>query len=421
MVKIREFKSSDKDEQSARQLSSSFDETDFEFLDESVIEDEEASYKSIISKKILTLDFSKNSSSIQLGIGGATGWLTGYLVGKVGKALAAAVGGSILLLNMGTRAGYITVDWEKVDTDVRTASDTVSHHIAQKKENEQTKRFFEKEKLIGTVVVDSRNEVVHSGITLTLEGTVSMQLSAKSVGLFEAFYNSIKPVSLLRNVIEVAKPGKLPSGHNEIPFEVVLAPLKNRTLYESYHGVFIKIMYEIKCEMKRSLLNKDLQKTCDFLIEYKPKFTNQQPNKEVPFKISSKALTQKVSGKIPNCIVTGFLRSVNCNIVDPFYGELTIENSEMPIKSIELQLVRVETCGCAEGYAKDATEIQNLQIADGDVCRGISIPIYMVLPRLFTCPTLETTNFKIEFEVNLIVVFSDDHILTENFPIRVYR
>lgn len=51
--------------------------------------------------------------------------------------------------------------------------------------------------------------------------------------------------------------------------------------------------------------------------------------------------------------------------------------------------------GCAEGYARDATEIQNIQIADGDVCRNLPIPIYMVFPRLFTCPTLETTNFKV--------------------------
>ena len=32
-----------------------------------------------------------------------------------------------------------------------------------------------------------------------------------------------------------------------------------------------------------------------------------------------------------------------------------VEHSDSPIKSIELQLVRVETCGCAEGYAKDGT------------------------------------------------------------------
>ena len=42
-----------------------------------------------------------------------------------------------------------------------------------------------------------------------------------------------------------------------------------------------------------------------------------------------------------------------------------------------------------------ATEIQNIQIADGDVCRGLPIPIFMIFPRLFTCPTLTTNNFKV--------------------------
>ena len=42
-----------------------------------------------------------------------------------------------------------------------------------------------------------------------------------------------------------------------------------------------------------------------------------------------------------------------------------------------------------------ATEIQNIQIGDGDVARNIAVPIWMLFPRTFTCPTLLTTNFKI--------------------------
>ena len=98
-----------------------------------------------------------------------------------------------------------------------------------------------------------------------------------------------------------------------------------------------------------------------------------------------------------------------------------VERCSTAIRSIELQLVRVETCGCAEGYARDPTEIQNIQIADGDVPRGVSIPIFMIFPRLFTCPTLTTSNFKVEFEVNIVVVFQDDHLVTENFPITLTR
>ena len=42
-----------------------------------------------------------------------------------------------------------------------------------------------------------------------------------------------------------------------------------------------------------------------------------------------------------------------CNLDDPFTGEVSLSESDAVIKSVELQLVRVETCGCADGYAKE--------------------------------------------------------------------
>ena len=68
-----------------------------------------------------------------------------------------------------------------------------------------------------------------------------------------------------------------------------------------------------------------------------------------------------------------------------------------------------------------ATEIQNIQLADGDVCRGMEIPIHMIFPRLFTCPTLRSRSFKVEFEVNLVILLEDGYQITENFPIKLYR
>lgn len=58
-------------------------------------------------------------------------------------------------------------------------------------------------------MVQSRGELAHNGITLAMEGAVNLQLSAKSVGVFEAFYNSIKPIQLVNYSLEIAKPGKL--------------------------------------------------------------------------------------------------------------------------------------------------------------------------------------------------------------------
>ncbi|KAI7688412.1 hypothetical protein SSS_02150 [Sarcoptes scabiei] len=68
-----------------------------------------------------------------------------------------------------------------------------------------------------------------------------MQLSSKNVGIFEAFHNLAKPISLMNEFVEVSKGGKFPSGLTEIPFEVLLKPKNNRSLFETYHGVFITI------------------------------------------------------------------------------------------------------------------------------------------------------------------------------------
>ena len=51
-----------------------------------------------------------------------------------------------------------------------------------------------------------------------------------------------------------------------------------------------------------------------------------------------------------------------------------------------------------------ATEIQNIQIAEGDVARNFSLPLYMVFPRLFTAPTLATNNFKIGKQVVKLIL-----------------
>ncbi len=283
-----------------------------------------------------------------------------------------------------------------------------------------SKVYKDGEVLKGAVVVTSKGELNHQGVTLTMEGTVTLQLSAKSVGMFEAFYNSLKPIALVNYTTDIAKPGRFPNGTTEIPFEMPLRAKSGKKLYETYHGVFVNIMYTMRADMKRSLLAKDLQKVSEFLVENME--GEKVEEKAVNFTISPQSLDNvKDRANIPDFLVTGKIDNVHCCITHPFSGELMVERSSATIRSIELQLVRVETCGCAEGYARDPTEIQNIQIAEGDVCRGVAIPIYMVFPRLFTCPTLSAGNFKVEFEANIVIIFQDDHLVTENFPIKLSR
>ena len=69
--------------------------------------------------------------------------------------------------------------------------------------------YFCQEKVLGVVIVQSKTDLAHNGISLVMDGIVNLQLSAKSVGVFEAFYNSIKPITLVSQTVEIQKTGKL--------------------------------------------------------------------------------------------------------------------------------------------------------------------------------------------------------------------
>jgi hypothetical protein len=72
--------------------------------------------------------------------------------------------------------------------------------------------------------------------------------------------------------------------------------------------------------------------------------------------------------KIPRFLFEGCLDTTNCNIEKSFTGTFTIRESALPVKSVELQLVRVETCLHKEGEAREATEVQNIQVRSAVVC-----------------------------------------------------
>lgn len=51
----------------------------------------------------------------------------------------------------------------------------------------------------------------------------------------------------------------------------------------------------------------------------------------------------------------------------------------------------------------------------------MEIPTYMLFPKNYSCSTIEHAKFKIQFQVNVIVIFSNGYQLTENIPVNVYR
>ncbi|XP_074057350.1 FUN14 domain-containing protein 2 [Macrotis lagotis] len=96
----------------------------------------------------------KYSVATQLLIGGVTGWCTGFIFQKVGKLAATAVGGGFFLLQIANHTGYIKVDWQRVEKDMKKAKEQLkirrSNHLSTevKSKAEEVLSFVKKNVLV---------------------------------------------------------------------------------------------------------------------------------------------------------------------------------------------------------------------------------------------------------------------------------
>lgn len=273
----------------------------------------------------------------------------------------------------------------------------------------------------GHILLNSASSFSHNGVQLDLEGTIGLQLSAKSVGLFEAFYSSMKPVTIIAKSETLSKGAKCDKGQTKLEFAFELVPDTGK-LNETYHGVYINIQYTLAVHLKMGMMTQDVKKSIEFIVEIPEK--SALPAKPAKLNITPASVERMHSGlSIPDFRVCGAIDNLNCDLRKPMTGEIIVDKCTTGLSSIDLQLIRIETCGCAEGIAREATEIQSVQIASGDVCQGEQwvLPIHMFFPRLFTCPTMSSRSFKIEFEVNVVVKLADGHVIAENFPLNLCR
>ena len=262
--------------------------------------------------------------------------------------------------------------------------------------------------------------VAHNGLVLRAQGQVRPQGGDGAAA-------GVRTVSLMDQRIVMLPKGSLPGGGTiQLPFELTLEPLPGRALAETYHGVYVSVRYWISAELARSgfMAPRPLEAELEFVAEVPE--AQRRAAEPIEFSISPESMKNvkrdKV-GQLSRFLVTGRINRTNCSLDAPFTGEVTVVESEKPVKSIDLQLVRVESLGAGEGKLTEATEIQNLQVGAGDVCRNMPIPLFMVFPRVFTAPSVETDAYKVAFEINVNVMFEGDPPFSaiSNFPVSLYR
>ncbi|KAK2421909.1 Vacuolar protein sorting-associated protein [Trifolium repens] len=268
------------------------------------------------------------------------------------------------------------------------------------------------ELLEGKITVETQSSISHYGIRLTIKGSVNLQVRGGSAGVVESFYGVIKPIPIVKRTVEVKSSGKIGSGTTEIPFSLNLRQDENlEKFYETFHGTDISIQYLVTVDISRGYLHKSLSATTEFIIQSDKGDLLQRPlsPEMVIFYITQDTQRHPLLPELKSggFRVTGKI-CTQCSLSSPINGELTVEASAVPIQSIDIQLFRVESILHGEKIVTETSLIQTTQIADGDVCRKLTLPIYVILPRLLTCPTIFAGPFSIEFKVAIVISFQSE-------------
>ncbi|KAJ6340263.1 hypothetical protein OIU77_008091 [Salix suchowensis] len=258
----------------------------------------------------------------------------------------------------------------------------------------------------GKIVINSPSSISHHGIRLSVTGSVSLQVRGGSAGVIESFYGVVKPITIVNKSIEVKPPGKIGSGTTELPFTMVLKQIGEKSLgrfYETFHGTDVSIQYLFTVDIARGYLYKSLSATTEVIVESDKADVLERPvSPEMAiFYITQDTQRHPLLPEIKRLSIL-FVQLLMLN------GELTVETSAVPISSIDIHLLRVESVLVGEKIVTETSLIQTTQIADGDVCRNLTLPIYVILPRLLTCPSVFAGPFSIEFKVSIVISFQSE-------------
>ncbi|XP_058091359.1 uncharacterized protein LOC131237553 [Magnolia sinica] len=315
-----------------------------------------------------------------------------------------------------------------------------------------TRVYRASEPIEGKIIATLPSSISHQGVRITANGTVNLQIRGGVSGVIETLYSAIKPISIVSKSTEIRSSGKLSLGRTEIPFSLILSSQGRESyerFYETFHGANISIQYLITADITRGYLHKSLSATMEFIIESDRANLLVGPvsPEMVSFYITQDTQRHQL---LPELRSGGFrIMGKICtqsSLSDPVSGDLTVETSAVPIHSIDIQLLRVESILVGDRVVTETSVIQTTQasnfssldklIADGDVCRSMTLPIYVMIPRLLACPTVLAGPFSIEFQVSIIISFESEisklypksdlrtprlWLAMETLPLRLYR
>ncbi|KAG0045204.1 Vacuolar protein sorting-associated protein 26B [Gryganskiella cystojenkinii] len=255
--------------------------------------------------------------------------------------------------------------------------------------------YFDGETVAGKIQIRVKDgkKLEHNGIKVEFVGNI------------ELFYDRGNHYEFSSRQQELAVPGELRAS-TTFDFE-----FKNvEKLYESYHGINVKLRYFIRVTILRRLA--DVVKESDIWV-YSYVMPAENANNSIKMEVG-----------IEDCLHIEFeYNRSKYHLKDVIVGKIYFLLVRIKIKHMELSIIRRETTGAAPNQYNESETITKFEIMDGAPVRGETIPIRLFLGGFELTPTFREVNkkFSTRYYLNLVLVDEEHRRYFKQQEITIFR
>ncbi|KAJ1610965.1 putative vacuolar protein sorting/targeting [Cryptosporidium canis] len=188
--------------------------------------------------------------------------------------------------------------------------------------------------------------------------------------------------------------------------------------YETYYGTNIQLRYFVRLTVLRAYAS-NIIKEVDFVV--------QNLNSSVPTPISEKNKIQdgiKMEVGVEGCLhIELEYDKSTYHLKDVVIGKVYFSIVRLKIKYMEIDIIRLETCGSGPSAVTETEVLSKFEIMDGAPAKQETIPLRMYLCGCDLTPTYRNLQNKlsVRYFLNLIIVDEEDRRYFKRQEITLWR
>ncbi|KAK6443444.1 Vacuolar protein sorting-associated protein 26 [Oleoguttula sp. CCFEE 5521] len=284
----------------------------------------------------------------------------------------------------------LDIDIVLQDTDDRPTVDVK----LDKTRREKAPLYLDGETVKGAVTIRPKDgkRLEHTGIKVQFVGTIEM------------FFDRSTHHEFLSLQTELASPGEL-----QHPVTLPFAFKNVEKMYESYHGINVRLRYFLRVTVSRRMA--DVVREKDLWV-----YSYRQPPE------SNSVIKMDVG--IEDCLHIEFEYSKSkYHLKDVIVGRIYFLLVRLKIKHMELSIIRRETTGVPPNQYNESETLVRFEIMDGSPSRGETIPIRLFLGGFDLTPTFRDVNkkYSTRYYLSLVLIDEDARRYFKQSEIVLYR